>query len=135
MLAKFFSWFLRNLIYKEKEFDIASDEDVLLRGAATLETKFLLIEGILILTSKRLAHRSLDTGLRPSWLGGKRAALDIPVRDIARVTAGKKRVTPVDPLRQTILTVHLREHDEAYTFVTVAPETWQQRIDEIRTRN
>ncbi len=135
MLAKFFSWFLRNLIYKEKEFDIASDEDVLLRAVADLKTKFFPRMGILMLTSKRLAFRSLDTGLRPSWLGGKRAVLDIPVRDIAGVTAGKKRVTPVDPLRQTILTVHLREHDEAYTFVTVAPETWQQRIDEMRTRN
>ena len=134
MLAKFFSWFLRNLIYREKEFDIASDEDVLLRGAATLETKFLLIDGILILTSKRLAHRSLDTGLRPSWLGGKRAALDIPIRDIACVMPGKTRVTPINPLRQTILTVQVKERDEPYTFVTVNPEIWQQRIDEVRSR-
>ncbi len=134
MLTRSFSWLLRNLIYKEKEFHIAPDEDVLLRGVATLETKFLLIDGVLILTSKRLAHRSLGTGLRPSWLGGKRAALDLPVRDIAGVATGKERVSPIEPVRQKILVVHVKGHDEPYTFLTPDSEIWLQRIDELRRR-
>ena len=133
MLKKLFSWFLRNLIYKEKEFDIAPDEDVLLQGAATLETKFLLVDGILMLTSKRLAHRSLGTGLRPSWLGGKRAAVDIRVRDIAGVTSGKKRVSPIDPVRSKSLMVYVGERDEPYSFLTPDSEIWQQRIDELKS--
>lgn len=132
MLTRFFSWFLNNLIFKEKDFEIAPDEGVLLRGVASLETKFFLTDGVLILTSKRLAHRSLATGIRPSWFGGKRAAVDIPINDIMGLTADKKRISPLDPTRSTVLIVRVRDCDEPYTFVTVNPETWQQRIDGLR---
>ncbi len=136
MLGKLFSWFRAELIYKKKVFGIALDEEVLLRAVADLKMKFFPRMGILMLTSKRLAFRSLDTvGLRPSWLGGKRTALDIPIRDIASVTSGKKRVSPFDLVRLKILIVHLKERDEPYTFVTPDSEIWRERIDEVRTRN
>lgn len=133
MLKRLVSWFLRELIYKEKEFGLSPEEDVLLRGSATLETKFLLVDGILMLTSKRLAHRSLGTGLRPFWLGGKRATLDIPIKDIVQVTTGKERVSPLDPVRLKAFVVHVRQRDEPYTFLSHDSGTWQQRIDDLKS--
>ena len=104
-----------------------------MRGGATLEKKFFLVDGILMLTSERLAHRSLGTGLRPFWLGGKRATLDIPIKDVVQVTTGKKRVSPLDPVRLKTFVVHVKQRDEPYTFLSQDSETWQQRIDELKS--
>lgn len=119
----------RRVLLREHDFDFADNESILLRDSVILRTRFYGDHGPLILTNRRPSFRARD-----SRLTGGKPKIDVPFRDIASVSARRRKRGLRHALSQDSIVVVLK-NDTSYEFESGFAETWEKTIREQTTRS